>query len=86
MQIRVVTDQPWEVEADVLALPVVADEPEPADAAVLAELDSVQCKAEADAWRARGLSCDGTHVSMHAAWHMPARACWLAARLGATHR
>jgi len=39
MQIRVVTDQPWEVEADVLALPVVADEPEPADAAVLAELD-----------------------------------------------
>ncbi len=39
MQIRVVSDQPWSVPADVLAVPVLAEDPGPADAAVLAELD-----------------------------------------------
>ncbi len=39
MQIRVVSEQPWSVSADLLAVPVLAGEPEAADAAVLAELD-----------------------------------------------
>ncbi len=39
MQIRVVSEQPWSVSADLLAVPILAGEPQSADAAVLAELD-----------------------------------------------
>jgi leucyl aminopeptidase len=39
MQIRVVSERPWAVEADVLAYPVTVDEPGERDAGVLAELD-----------------------------------------------
>jgi leucyl aminopeptidase len=39
MQVRVVTEQPWSVQADVLVLPLSADDPAGADAEVLAEID-----------------------------------------------
>jgi leucyl aminopeptidase len=39
MQIRIVSDQPWSVEADVLAVPLTLDEPAALDAEILAELD-----------------------------------------------
>ena len=39
MQIRVVSDQPWSVRADVLAVPITSDEPAEPDAPTLAELD-----------------------------------------------
>ena len=39
MQIRVVSDQPWSVRADVLAVPITSDEPAEPDAPTLVELD-----------------------------------------------
>ena len=39
MQIRIASDQPWSVEADVLAVPLTLDEPAALDAEILAELD-----------------------------------------------
>ena len=39
MQIRVVSDQPWSVSADVLAIPILADDPGEPDSSTLGEID-----------------------------------------------
>ncbi len=39
MQIRIVTDQPWDAAAEVLAVPLTEDDPSSGDAEILAELD-----------------------------------------------
>ncbi len=39
MQIRVVSDRPWSVPADVLAVPIISEDLVGSDASILAELD-----------------------------------------------